>query len=88
MRDRRSTFERDLLGAAEDQQALHEVLQFADVAGPAVVAQAVARRHREVAVRQAFLIDKMIDVERQQVGHVLAVLSRSGGSRIGSTFRW
>ena len=68
--------EPDFLRPALDQQPMHQVLQFADVAGPRVIAQAVLRGDAEVAERQAFVVDEPIDVVAQQFRHVLRVIAQ------------
>ncbi len=46
--------------AAQYQQSLHQVAQFPDISGPAVVAQAILRGHRKGPVRQVFLVRETI----------------------------
>ena len=66
----------DLLAAAKDQQALNEVLQLADIPRPGVVAQTVLRGDAEMAITQFLVADEVIDVEIQQVVHVILVLAQ------------
>jgi hypothetical protein len=50
---------------AQNQQALHEILELADIAWPRVIAQAILRGHAEAAERQLLLVDEPIDVIAQ-----------------------
>ena len=68
--------ERNLLRAAEDQQALDHVPQLAHVARPRIVAQPILRRDAEAPKRQPFRVDEQVDVMAQQLGHVLGVLAQ------------
>src|SRR5262245_32673212 len=68
--------ELDLLLTAEDQQTLHEILEFANVAGPRVVAQAILRGDAEAPEWQMLLIDEPIDVVTQEIRYVLRVVAQ------------
>src|SRR5690606_41904566 len=67
---------RDLLVAAENEQALRQVLELAQIAGPRVIAQAILRGHAEPAKRQRLGIDEQVDVPTQQLRNVLRVLAQ------------
>ena len=68
--------EPDLLAAALQEQALHEILELAHVVGPGVVAQPVLGGDAEFAELQAFAVHHAIDVVAQQVGHVFGVFTQ------------
>ena len=60
----------------QDQQALHQILELADVARPGVVAQHIERAGGEAPVGQAFLFHHPVHVETDQLRHVFAVFTQ------------
>ena len=67
---------RNFFLTAQNQQALHQIFQFADIARPAVITQPVLGSQGEMAVSQAFLVHKIADVVIQQFGHILNVIAQ------------
>src|SRR3569623_1476238 len=65
----------DVVAGAEDQQALHQIFEFADIARPVIMTQAILRGHREATIRQAFLRHDPVDVIAQQFRHVLGMIT-------------
>ena len=63
----------DLVAGPEDQHPLDQVLQFTHIARPAVVAQEVLGADAEAPVGQLFVGGEIVEIEIEQVGHVLGV---------------
>src|SRR3569833_2913413 len=63
----------DVVACPQYQQALHQVLQLANIAGPGVMAQAILRRDRETPIRQTFLRHEAVERLIQKIRHVFGV---------------
>ena len=68
--------ERDVIATTRQQQSTHEVLELPHIVGPRVIPQSVLRRDAESPERQAFRVDKLVDVVGQQFRNILRVLAQ------------
>jgi len=66
---------RDFALATQDQQALHQVAQFAQIARPAVIAQPVLRRNRKWPIRKILMVGKPFSIESDQFRHIILSLA-------------
>src|SRR5262249_25149528 len=70
----------NFLGALLNQEAVHQVLQLADIVRPRIVTQSVLRRNTEAPEGQPFGVDDPIHVVSQQLGNIFRVIPQRRGA--------
>ena len=69
-------FQRDVLVGLQHQQAPDEVLEFAHVVRPRIIAQPVLRSDAEAAETQALGVDQLVHVIIEELRHVFRILAK------------